>query len=177
MSRYTRARIGLAQFQTRQASSGGVLPADVAAAAASLDADARAARLAISAGNDNITARNMNALEDSLEVIEDFLAKQDRDSARRREIFCSDFAPKAQADLKKMCRPVSLPPGNSATQVKPLRSRPGSRDFRTPFFPMLHTYSSPVQGRIVDVLPTDDCEMRRNLRSRLELPRGGVEVS
>ena len=75
VSRFTRARMGLAQFQTRQASSGTVLPPDVAAASGRLDADVRAARAAISAGNDSITARNLDALEDSLKVIEDFLAK------------------------------------------------------------------------------------------------------
>jgi hypothetical protein len=75
MSRFTRARVGLAQLQPRGAPSGTVLPPDVAAAAARLNADARAARAAITAGDDSITARNLNALEDSLKVIEDFLAK------------------------------------------------------------------------------------------------------
>jgi hypothetical protein len=71
VSRYSRARAGLAQLQTK----GAVLPADVAAAAGRLDADARAARAAISAGNDSSTVRNLNAFEDSLKVIEEFLAK------------------------------------------------------------------------------------------------------
>ena len=75
LSRFTRARMGLAQFQTKQASSGAVLPADVAAAAGRLEAEARATRASIGAGNDSITERNLSALEDSLKVIEDFLAK------------------------------------------------------------------------------------------------------
>ena len=75
MSRYTRVRMGLSQLQIRQASSGAALPADVAAAAGRLDGEARATRVALSAGNDSITARNLTALEDLLKVIEDFLAK------------------------------------------------------------------------------------------------------
>lgn len=63
LSRFTRARMGPAQFQTKQAAVG------------RLDAEARATRAAIGAGNDSITARNLNALEDSLKVIEDFHAK------------------------------------------------------------------------------------------------------
>jgi uncharacterized Zn-binding protein involved in type VI secretion len=72
VNRYSRTRIGLAQFQIKQ---GAALPADVAAAAGRLDSDVRAARSAISAGNDSISERNLTALEDSLKVIEDFLAK------------------------------------------------------------------------------------------------------
>jgi hypothetical protein len=76
VSRYTRARVGLAKFQsTRGGPPVAALPADVAAAAGRLDSDLRATRLAISAGNDSITERNLNAVEDSLKVIEDFLAK------------------------------------------------------------------------------------------------------
>ena len=75
VGRYSRARVGLAQLQPRGASPAAALPADVAAAAGRLDADLRAARVAISAGNDSITERNLTALEDSLKVIEDFLAK------------------------------------------------------------------------------------------------------
>ena len=71
LSQVTRARMGLAQFQTR----GAVLPADVAAAADRLDTEARATRAAFSAGNDSIAERNLNALEDALKAIEDFLAK------------------------------------------------------------------------------------------------------
>jgi hypothetical protein len=72
LSRYSRAKSGLAQFQIRP---GAVLPADVAAAASGLDADARAARAAITTGNDSISTRNLDAFENSLKVIEDFLAK------------------------------------------------------------------------------------------------------
>jgi uncharacterized Zn-binding protein involved in type VI secretion len=72
VNRYSRTKIGLAQFQIKQ---GAALPADVAAAAGRLDSDVRAARAAISAGNDSISERNLTALEDSLKVIEDFLAK------------------------------------------------------------------------------------------------------
>jgi hypothetical protein len=72
VSRFTRAKVGLAQFQIKQ---GAALPADVAAAAGRLDSEVRATRAAMSAGNDGITARNLNDLEDSLKLIEDFLAK------------------------------------------------------------------------------------------------------
>ncbi len=75
MNRITRARAGLAPYQTRGAPTSTVLPAAVTAAAARLNADAQAARLAISAGNDSSSERNLKALEDSLKVIEDFLAK------------------------------------------------------------------------------------------------------
>ena len=51
------------------------MPADVAAAAGRLDAEARATRAAISAGNENIAERNLNAFEDLLKIIEDFLAR------------------------------------------------------------------------------------------------------
>jgi hypothetical protein len=70
LSRVNRARAGLAQFQARQA-----LPPEVAAAAASLDSESRASRLAMSAGNDAIAARNLNALEEALKVVEDFLQR------------------------------------------------------------------------------------------------------
>jgi len=72
VNRYSRTKIGLAQFQIKQ---GAALPADVAAAVGRLDSDVRAARAAISAGNDSISERNLTALEDSLKVIEDFLVK------------------------------------------------------------------------------------------------------
>lgn len=62
-------------FKSNRRLRGAVLPPYVAAAAGRLDAEARAARAAISAGDDSITARNLNALEDSLKVVEDFLAK------------------------------------------------------------------------------------------------------
>ena len=70
LSRVNRARAGLAMFQARQA-----LPPEVAAAAARLDSESRAARLAMSAGNDAIAARNLNALEEALKVAEDFLQR------------------------------------------------------------------------------------------------------
>lgn len=70
LSRVNRARAGLAQFQARQA-----LPPEVASAAASLDSESRATRLAMSAGNDVIAARNLNALEEALKVVEDFLQR------------------------------------------------------------------------------------------------------
>jgi hypothetical protein len=75
VNRITRARAGLAPYQTRGAPASTVLPAAVTAAAARLNADAQAARLAISAGNDSSSERNLKALEDSLKMIEDFLAK------------------------------------------------------------------------------------------------------
>jgi hypothetical protein len=75
MNRITRARAGLAPYRTRGAPTCTVLPAAVTAAAARLNADAQAARLAISAGNDSNSERNLKALKDSLKVIEDLLAK------------------------------------------------------------------------------------------------------
>jgi hypothetical protein len=75
LNRYSRARVGLAQLQAKQAGSGAPLPADVAAAAGRLDAEARATRAAISAGNESIAERNLNAFEDLLKIIEDFLAR------------------------------------------------------------------------------------------------------
>ena len=75
LRRIPRARVGLAQYQTQRASSGGVVPADVAEAVGRLDVEARATRAAMSAGDDSIAERNLNALEDALKVVEDFLAK------------------------------------------------------------------------------------------------------
>jgi hypothetical protein len=75
MTRRARARAGLAQFQNRPSASRTVLPADVSVAASRLDAQAGAAIAAMNTGNDTLAAQNLDALEESLKVIENFLAR------------------------------------------------------------------------------------------------------
>jgi hypothetical protein len=75
MTRLARARAGLAQYQSRQSVSRAVLPGDVSVAAGRLDVQARAAVAAVNSGNDTLASQNLDALDDSLKVIENFLAR------------------------------------------------------------------------------------------------------
>jgi hypothetical protein len=71
MNRASRARIGLARLSKPAAT----LPADVSAAAGRLDAQIRATRTAMGARNDVLAAQDLSDLEDSVKVVENFLAK------------------------------------------------------------------------------------------------------
>jgi hypothetical protein len=76
MARVNRAKIGLAQLQRRQAASGGAaLPDDVQAARVQLDAQIQSVMAAMRA-RDNATAeQHLLETEETLKVIEQFLAK------------------------------------------------------------------------------------------------------
>jgi hypothetical protein len=66
------ARTALAQYQRQQ---GGEPPADVRGAAGRLDVQLRAVHAAVSARNYSLAEQNLHALEDTVTVIERFLAK------------------------------------------------------------------------------------------------------
>ncbi len=75
MTRAARARAGLAQLQRRQAASGAELPVHVRAARDRLEPQLRAGVTAMRARDNGAAEQNLHAIDDTLTVIEQFLAK------------------------------------------------------------------------------------------------------
>jgi hypothetical protein len=72
MQRAGRIKTALAQYQRRP---GAEVPTDVRSASDHLDAQLRAGLTAMSARNNSLAEQNLRALEDTVAVIERFLAK------------------------------------------------------------------------------------------------------
>ena len=75
MTRVGRAKAGLAQFQRSQGSSGPDLPDNVSAARNHLDAQVQAVQNAMRMRDNNLAEQNLKATEETVTVIEQFLAK------------------------------------------------------------------------------------------------------
>jgi len=75
MIRALRAKSGLAQRQQRQAAPGAELPEDVRAARDRLNAQQQAVLNAVSARDNGLAEQRLNDMEETLKVIEQFLAK------------------------------------------------------------------------------------------------------
>ena len=75
MRRVGQAKVGLAQLQRRQSGSGANLPDDIRAASDRLDTQLRNTVLAMRARDNGATEQSFHALEDTLAVIEKYLAK------------------------------------------------------------------------------------------------------
>jgi hypothetical protein len=75
MIRALRAKSGLAQRQQRQAAPGAELPEDVRAARERLNAQQQAVLTAVAARDNGLAEQHLNEMEETLKVIEQFLAK------------------------------------------------------------------------------------------------------